>query len=335
MKQKEKILMIYKWVSIYPWKIQKPVLKDYKLIKESFDVCLFSFHFLKIPWLIREILRSKLVFIWYADYNAFITLILAKIIRRPVVVVIAGFEVANVKELGYGHMSNPILKDIVRYVLNNVDKVLPVHESLKDDAIKQTGIKAENFYVLPTGYDAKKLKPKDKKEDLVITVALCPDWDRARLKGLDVFVKAAEYLPDIKFKIIGVQDEALKKLQSISPPNVQLLEPLDFEKLISYYQRAKVFCQLSMREGLPNTLCEAMLCECIPVGTEIPGVKSAIGNVGFYVEYGDIKSVAKSIKNALSSKEDLGKKARDRIKQLYSEDKRKEKMEEIFISLIR
>ena len=31
------------------------------------------------------------------------------------------------------------------------------------------------------------------------------------------------------------------------------------EKLIPYYQKAKVYCQLSMREGLPNALCEALL----------------------------------------------------------------------------
>jgi len=34
------------------------------------------------------------------------------------------------------------------------------------------------------------------------------------------------------------------------------------EELIKYYQKAKVY-QLSEYEGLPNALCEAMLCECL------------------------------------------------------------------------
>ena len=39
---KKKILFVYRWVSIYPWKIPTPTLKDYNLLKESFDVKLFS-----------------------------------------------------------------------------------------------------------------------------------------------------------------------------------------------------------------------------------------------------------------------------------------------------
>ena len=46
-----------------------------------------------------------------------------------------------------------------------------------------------------------------------------------------------------------------------------------------------------MREGLPNALCEAMLCECVPVGTDVQGIRTAMGDAGFYVPYGDRKSV--------------------------------------------
>jgi len=334
MVRKNKILFLYKWVSIYPWNIPTPALKDYNLLKESFDVKVFSFSFLKLPSLIKEIIRSNLIFIWFAHEHAFITTLITRIIKRPVVVVIAGFEVANVKELGYGYMLNPLHKNIVKYVLNNADKVLPVHESLKNDALKNAKIVGKNIFVLPTGYDDEKFKPKGEKENLVISVALCPDWNRARLKGLDIFVKAAKFLPDIKFKIIGVQSEAFIKLKEIAPQNVELLKPIVYDELISYYQKAKVFCQLSMREGLPNTLCEAMLCECIPVGTKIPGVQSAIGDTGFYVDYGDVKGTVNCIKNALLSKKDLGKKARARIIELYSDKKRKEEMEKLFLNLI-
>jgi glycosyltransferase involved in cell wall biosynthesis len=334
MVKKSKILFLYKWVSIYPWNIPTPALKDYNLLKNRFEVKLFSFTFLKIPILIKEIIRSNLIFIWFAHDHAFVTTLITRIIKRPVVVVIAGFEVANIKELRYGYMLNPLHKNIVKYVLKNADIILPVHESLKNDALKYTNIKGENIHVLPTGYDDEKFKPKGEKENLVISVALCPDWNRARLKGLDIFVKAAKFLPDIEFKIIGLQSEALIKLKEIAPPNVELLKPIISEKLISYYQKAKVFCQLSMREGLPNTLCEAMLCECVPVGTKIPGNQSAMGDSGFYVDYGDIKGTVDCIKTAILSKKDLGKKARKRIKDLYSEKKRKEEMEKLFLNLI-
>jgi len=51
------------------------------------------------------------------------------------------------------------------------------------------------------------------------------------------------------------------------------------EELIKYYQKAKVY-QLSEYEGLPNALCEAMLCECVPAGTRYCGIPTAIGDTG-------------------------------------------------------
>jgi len=43
-------------------------------------------------------------------------------------------------------------------------------------------------------------------------------------------------------------------------------------------------------ERLPNALhCEAMLCECVPVGTRYCGIPTAIGDTGLYVPYGDSK----------------------------------------------
>jgi glycosyltransferase involved in cell wall biosynthesis len=55
-----------------------------------------------------------------------------------------------------------------------------------------------------------------------------------------------------------------------------------------------------MREGLPNALCEAMLCGCVPVGTKRNGIPTAIGDCGFYVPYDDPKAAAEAIKKRLA-----------------------------------
>ena len=65
-----------------------------------------------------------------------------------------------------------------------------------------------------------------------------------------------------------------------------------------------------------------MLCECVPVGTKYCGIPTAIGDCGFYVPYGDPEATADAIKDALNSPEELGKKARKRIKNTFPLEKR-------------
>jgi glycosyltransferase involved in cell wall biosynthesis len=282
-----------------------------------------------------NILNSDLVFAWFAGDHAFFSSLIARIIGKPMVVVVGGYDVASIKELKYGSFLNPLARAMVRLVFKHSDKILTVDDSLKNDAIKHTGVNGKNIKTLHTGYDDKIYTPDEKKENLVITVALSNDWNRVRLKGLDTFVKAAKYMPDTKFLVIGVIGEAKEKLKSISSPNVELIEPVYQKKLISYYQKAKVYCQLSMREGLPNTVCEAMLCECVPVGTHVKGIHTAIGNTGFYVDYGDVEGTVKAVKKALSSSDEQGKKAREYIQNNFSFEKRKHILSNILNKMLK
>jgi glycosyltransferase involved in cell wall biosynthesis len=155
---------------------------------------------------------------------------------------------------------------------------------------------------------------------MVLTVSVGDDCERVKLKGIDTFIKAAAFLPDTQFVVIGIGGTALKMLQKISPQNVDFIPPISLEDLNSFYQKSKVYCQLSMREGLPNALCEAMLCECVPVGTDVQGITTAIGDTGFYVPYGDVKAAADAIMKALTS--DKGKEARKRIIEMFPLSKR-------------
>ena len=54
--------------------------------------------------------------------------------------------------------------------------------------------------------------------------------------------------------------------------------------LRKYFSTSQFYIQASRLEGLPNALCEAMLCECIPIGNSVFGIPSAIGNTGMLFE---------------------------------------------------
>jgi glycosyltransferase involved in cell wall biosynthesis len=134
-------------------------------------------------------------------------------------------------------------------------------------------------------------------------------------KGLETFVKAAKYLPNVNFVLIGKHlDDSVRYLKSIAASNVSFPGFVSDVELLHFYQRAKVYCQLSIYEGLPNALCEAMLCGCVPVGTKYCGIPTAIGDTGFYVAYDDVDSTVEGINKALNSDFEKSEAARLRIK---------------------
>ena len=330
MRGKIKILFVYPYLSSF-------IKTDLEILQRHFDVIPHQWtrtrDIKNILRVIRYILRTDLSFIWFAGGHATRVVFLSKLFRKKSIVVVGGYEVAKVPEINYGLMLNPKSARRVKYVLENADLVLTVDESLKKDAINNARVNGENILTVPTGYDYEKFRPAGGKENLVISVSVGDTWTRVQLKGLDTFVKSAEFLSDVRFLVIGIQGGALKKLQDITSPNVEFLGPLSQDELIPYYQRAKVYCQLSMREGLPNALCEAMLCECVPVGTRYCGIPTAIGDTGFYVPYGDPKATAEAIKKALKS--DKGKEARKRIKRMFPLDKREKNLVQIIDKLVK
>jgi glycosyltransferase involved in cell wall biosynthesis len=314
------------------------IRKDLALLRKHFIVRVENYTGLKslpkiFPKILRGVLWADLTISWFADNHAFYTILLSKIFGKKSIVIVGGYEVARIPEINYGLARSPIFPHTVSYVLDRANKVLAVSESLKNEAIKNTKANGGNILTVPNGYDYEKFKPKGEKENLVLTAFPCSDWQRMRLKGLDTFVKSASFLPEVKFLIIGIHGKVLEGLRDISPPNVSFINPLPQKELISYYQKAKVYCQLSMREGHSNALSEAMLCECIPVVTNAPGMKTVAGDIGFYVPYGDPEKTAEAIEKALKSNK--GENARERIKSLFPLEGRENKLVEIINDLIK
>ncbi len=303
--------------------------RDVEILKNHFDIRTAPGFSRKRPItsalkILKGTLWADLTFSQFAGTHAFLAVLFSKILRRKSVVIVGGYEVARLPEIGYGSMSQPIYAYIVKFVLKYADKALAVAESLKEDAISNAGVSGNNIKVVPECYDAELWKPYDRKEDLVITVAHISNIVVKR-KGLETFTKAAINLPNVKFILVGpFVDNSINRLKSIAPPNVEFPGFIPTQELPKWYSRAKVYCQLSRYEGIPNALCEAMLCECVPVGTNYCGIPVAMGDTGFYVPYGDIEATVQAIKKALNS--DKGKQARERIKKMFPLERRKREL---------
>lgn len=170
-----------------------------------------------------------------------------------------------------------------------------------------------------------------KKENIVLTVALIENIRGYKLKGIDNFIRAAKMLPGTTFVAVGLTTELLGKVADNWPQNLVVCSKIEPETLVDWYSRAKVFCLFSLSEGMPNVLCEAMLCECIPVGTRVTSIPEIIGDTGFLVDTNCIEDYVAKTKLALNADAEFGKKARSRILQHYSLQQRESKI----VNLIR
>lgn len=326
--KRNKIVFVYLNMSTF-------VSKDLEILRKHFDVKPIQWtrtrDVKRILKIMKYVYKTDLSFITFADRHAVLTIRFSKLFRKKSVVVVGGYDVAKLPEIGYGLMISKKSARRVKYVLEKADKVLTINDSLKINAINNAGVDGQNIQTVHRGYESNKWKFEGKKEDLVMTVSVVNTWNRVLVKGVNTFVKSTEFLPNVKFIVIGLEGEPFKELKSIAPPNVEFIGFLPNEELLSYYQKAKVYCQLSRYEGFGNALSEAMLCECVPVGTK--SCELPIGNTGFYVPYGDPKATADAIKEALKSKK--GKAARERIMTLFPLEKREENMVKIINALVK
>lgn len=284
------------------------------------------------PGLLFAIQKSDITFSWFASVYSSVLVLLGRIFGKRSIIIIGGVDVAKEREYNYGIWNSWWKSIIVRYGIINADIVLAVDESLKIEAMRLADYNGTNIQILPTGYDPIRWSPQGLKKKTVLSVGTANDLPRFKKKGFDILFSVASQMKDVEFVVIGISEE-MRKQFTISE-NVRCFPEVSQDELLQYYRSSKVFCLLSRHEGLPNALCEAMLCECIPVGSNRFGIPNGIGDAGFVVEIGDIKEIVHGIRMALNSDAFAGQKARQRIISHFPLEKRKQQLLEIVGTLI-
>ena len=307
-------------------------------VKQDFEILSRHFQVEAVPYkstgdimnMIGPIRRSDLVFSWFASGHSFAAVMLAKIFRKRSVVVAGGYDVAFEPEINYGQYTLARHKRMYAdFALSRADAILAVSEFTKEEVLARS--KPRRVEVVYNGIDTDMFRPSGEKEDLVLTVASGSN-DVIRLKGLDVFAKAAGYHPNIKFMVLGLSDADRKTLASCcSSNNVDLRGIVSRQELIGYYQRAKVYCQLSYRESFGVALAEAMACGCTPIVTRRGALSEVVGDTGYYVPYADAEAAAEAITEALLANQ--GAVVRNRIIGVFQKRIREERLIQIVESL--
>ncbi len=337
------------------------VLSDQRILEKQYRVIPFlinqnkgGFYFLKrmvalALFILSHFRGTDAMVTWFGDYHSALMVFLGKLLRIKVIIFAGGQEAVCYPELGKGVYNKKLRGCMVRYALKNAALIIPNHKSLiyhenffYSDSGKKDGIK---FYIpdlktpvaiVPNGIDTSKFYRDpivQKIPDLVLTVGTMSSVSDFINKGFDLFIQMARRNPDLKFILIGIKRQFLPWVEEhyhVSEiSNLELIfSYVPDEVLLQNYNKAKVFVQASITEGMPNTLNEAMLCECIPVGSDVNGIPDAIGDTGIVVKRRNIDELERAMRIALSK--DTGQDTRQHVLNNFSKVIREENLLVVF-----
>lgn len=298
-------------------------------------------------FLLRHIGSAKILFVRFADYYAFIMAVFARIFRKKLVVVVGGYDAVHIPEYDHGVYRSKWRSRAVRFTFRSAAVIAPNTATLIDSENtyarpRREGVRhfvpdtKARFQVVSNGFktDFWRKLPEIDKQKIAITVATIRDEQLVALKGIDDFIETARRLPEYQFRVIGLAPEMLKKLEATRPANCLFFPRQNPEELRRHYSAAKVFALFSLTEGMPNVMCEAMLCECLPVGSAVNGIPDIIGDCGWIVHKKDRQEMRDNLKKALEADENEGLRARQRILENFPYERRERELTQLINDLL-
>jgi len=293
--------------------------------------------------------QPQIYFIRFADWHTAILTLFKKLFRKKLIIVVGGFDAFHFPEFAYGVYHRKFRGWCAKYSLANADIILPNSPSLIEytntyalarpvpGGIRHfvPGMKGK-IRVVFNGFDTEFWTANNQtlKKNMVITVAYVNSNRNFYLKGIDSYIDLAGKLPQYEFTLIGMKNDFLARNfpDMVIPCNLSIAGLVSRQQLLQYYNEAKVFCILSLTEGMSNVLCEAMLCECVPVGTGVTMIPEIIGETGFVISHKDPEEMKQKVESAMKSDPNLGRMARQRIVNNYSLEIRSKSLNDLIVA---
>jgi len=203
-------------------------------------------------------------------------------------------------------------------VLRNLkSSILVPTKELYKESKKYFGLNAEDIKTIPNGVEVGSLSSKDlEREEIVITMLGTISEHKGQHLAVDVIKRLQEKTPDIILNIIGegsMKEDliTLIELNNLSN-NINLLGRR--EDAFELMNQSDIFLHLSLSEGMPLSVIEAMMCSLPIVAFNVSGVRDVVKNNGFLSDYGDTEDIAANIYELIKDSElrkDMSKLSKD------------------------
>jgi glycosyltransferase involved in cell wall biosynthesis len=273
---------------------------------------------------IRGVLRADVVFGWFASWHTFFPTTLVWLLRKPSVLVIGGFDTANMPDIGYGYQQGGIRRAASRWIMRRARRLMTNSEYSLSEIERNTPIPPERVRVVHHGVPDPFGEPPGEKEREVLTVGAI-DHTTLVQKGQLPFVEAAAQLPDVRFTFAGKWlDDSVEQLRARAGDNVRFTGWLSEEDLHATYRRAAVYVQASRHEGFGLAVAEAMLAGCVPVVMNVTAMPEVVGDAGVLIESHAPDAVAGGVRQALELGPGAAARARERILTAFPMERRRD-----------
>ncbi len=228
--------------------------------------------------------KFQIVYCWFADYHSFVLGLLCRLFNKRLVIIVGGYETANLPEYNYGGQLKPLRRFCINSALNLSHAIYPTSDFLLKE-LKELNpkweTKSKRIYL---GFDLKVTQHLTEKQRFdFITICDSTSLNRCLLKGIDRFVEVAKFFPNKKFALIGMNNQAFRAMFPESTSNILVISKTPFAELLKILQKSKVYLQLSRRESFGSAVFESIVCGCIPIVADIGGLPEIVSKPGLRI----------------------------------------------------
>lgn len=285
------------------------------------------------PDMIQAVKRSDLVYCWFASLHSLLPAFLARIYRKPLVVVSGGYDSAKVPEIRYGNSGHWFKKWLTSIILGKADAII-VNSGHSAGDVRRFMPQLENkIHLIYHRINHIRPEPEPKRDPkLVLSVVRMGKMNYTR-KKVELIKEVARRLPAYRFIHIGIMEDSVKRrFHRNLPDNFHSLGHIPEDELWSWYYKAHYLLVPSWHEGFGLTAVEALAAGCIPLISGAGAQRESTMGLGVEINGDNPKEWVAAIKNL-----DVGDAERQRRRGIildnFTGDFREKKLQNLLITL--
>src|SRR3954470_6393281 len=96
---------------------------------------------------LREVRRADLVFGWFASWHTFWPITFARLLRKPSLLVVGGFDTANLPDIGYGYQRGGATRRLASWTIRSATRLIANSDYSRREVVANVGVSPDDVDV--------------------------------------------------------------------------------------------------------------------------------------------------------------------------------------------